>query len=51
MNSKGGKRKNNASELKIEPPKKSLKKDELLAQYNYLFKLFNDIREENKVLR
>ena len=51
MNSKGGKRKNNASELKIEPPKKSLKKDELLAQYNYLFKLFNDIREENKILR
>ena len=51
MNSKVGKRKNNTSELKIEPPKKSMKKDELLAQYNSLFKLFNDVREENKILQ
>ena len=51
MNSKIGKRKNDISELKIEPPKKSMKKDELLAQYNFLLKLFNDVREENKILQ
>ena len=44
------KRKVNASGTKIEPPKKALKKTELLEQFNTLQEEFTKIKEENRIL-
>ena len=49
-NSKVVKRKVNASGAKIEPPKKALKKNELLEQFTALQEEFNTIKEENRIL-
>ena len=50
MNTKVGKRKNIVTEVKIEPPKKALKKNELLVEYNALKKRFDSLIDENKIL-
>ena len=44
------KRKVNGSGTKIEPPKKALKKTELLEQFNTLQEEFTKIKEENRIL-
>ena len=49
-NSKVVKRKVNASGAKIEPPKKALKKNELLEQFTALQEEFTTIKEENRIL-
>ena len=52
MNARVAKRKNNVNinEVKIEPPKKALKKNEILAEYTALQKRFEHLQNKNKVL-
>jgi len=49
-NTRAEKRKNNATGVKVEPPKKALKKNEVLAQYKALQEKFTDLQVENKLL-
>ena len=44
------KRKNNITETKMEPPKKALKKNEVIAQYKSLQEKFQILQEQNRVL-
>ena len=44
------KRKNNITETKMEPPKKALKKNEVIAQYKALQEKFQILQEQNRVL-
>ena len=50
MNTRVGKRKNSTMEAKIEPPLKTMKKNELLSEYKSLLKKFEVLQDENKVL-
>ena len=50
MNTRVTKRKNNLNEVKAEPPKKALKKNEILAEFTALQKRFEDLQNENQVL-
>ena len=49
-NSKVVKRKVNASGAKIEPPKKALKKNELINQAHALQEELTNLKEENRIL-
>ena len=44
------KRKNNITETKMEPPRKALKKNEVIAQYKSLQEKFQILQEQNRVL-
>ena len=49
-NTRVQKRKNNAIEVKNEPPKKALKKNEIIAEFNILKDKFENLQEEKRVL-
>ena len=52
MNNTGvQKRKNNAIEVQNEPPKKALKKNEIIAEFKALKEKFDNIHEENRILK
>ena len=50
-NARVQKRKNNVNEVKTEPPKKALKKNEIMAEFKTLKEKFENLQEENRILK